>query len=46
VLSSADVAAFEAAYLEAVDGGLAAALRPLLLPSRRLAWLRTMSWCG
>jgi Ser/Thr protein kinase RdoA (MazF antagonist) len=46
VLSSADVAAFEAAYLEAVDGGLAEALRPLLLPSRRLTWLRTMSWCA
>jgi Phosphotransferase enzyme family len=45
-LSPAEVAAFEAAYLARIDEPLAAALQPLLRPSRRLAWLRTMSWCA
>lgn len=43
-LSRDDVRGFYAAYLDAVPPGLAAALRPWLMPMRRLTWLRTMTW--
>ena len=35
---------FYAAYLAAIPPGLAAALRPWLMPMRRLTWLRSMTW--
>ena len=43
-LSHDDVRGFYAAWLDAVPPGLAAALRPWLMPMRRLTWLRTMTW--
>ena len=44
VLSRDEVAAFYRQYLEAVSPERATALRPWLLPARRLTWLRTMMW--
>jgi hypothetical protein len=44
-LSAAEVAHFYDGYLAKIDAGLAERLRPLLAPSRRLTWLRTMMWC-
>jgi aminoglycoside phosphotransferase (APT) family kinase protein len=43
-LSPGDVAAFYRDYLALVEPERAAALRPWLLPARRLTWLRTMIW--
>ena len=43
-LTHDDVRGFYAAYLAAVPPGLAAALRPWLMPMRRLTWLRSMTW--
>ena len=43
-LSHDDVRGFYTAYLDAVPPGLATALRPWLMPMRRLTWLRTMTW--
>jgi aminoglycoside phosphotransferase (APT) family kinase protein len=39
-------ASFYRDYLARIPAGLAAQLRPLLAPSRRLTWLRTMMWCA
>ena len=44
VLERADVESFYRHYLRAVPSEYAAALRPTLLPARRLTWLRTMMW--
>ncbi|HYC15178.1 MAG TPA: aminoglycoside phosphotransferase family protein [Stellaceae bacterium] len=44
VLERADVEGFYRRYLGAVGTERAAALRPTLLPARRLTWLRTMMW--
>jgi aminoglycoside phosphotransferase (APT) family kinase protein len=44
-LSTADTAAFYAAYFVSVPAPLAAAVRPWALPLRRLIWLRTLTWC-
>jgi len=44
VLSREDVSAFYRHYLAGIGGERAAALRPWLLPTRRLTWLRTMMW--
>ena len=44
VLSPAEVAGFYRRYLAEVGPERAAALRPWLLPARRLTWLRTMMW--
>lgn len=40
------VRAFYARYLAAVPRDLAAALRPWLVPMRRLTWLRTTTWAA
>jgi len=39
-----DIQGFYRCYLEAVGTVRAAAIRPWLLPARRLTWLRTMMW--
>ena len=44
VLGQSDVEAFYAAYLEHLPTDMADALRPWLLPMRRLAWLRSTTW--
>src|SRR5262249_9482114 len=44
VLTPDDVANFYREYLTSVGLERAAALRPWLLPARRLTWLRTMMW--
>jgi aminoglycoside phosphotransferase (APT) family kinase protein len=44
VLTHDEVASFYRHYLSAIEPERAAALRPLLLPARRLTWLRTMMW--
>jgi Ser/Thr protein kinase RdoA (MazF antagonist) len=44
VLAPEDVSAFYRHYLVAVSPERAAALRPWLVPARRLTWLRTMMW--
>jgi len=44
-LDAEDVAAFLAAYFEAVGPALAAEVRPWVMPMRRLTWLRTLTWC-
>jgi hypothetical protein len=44
VLSPDEVAEFYRHYLAQVGPERAAALRPSLLPARRLTWLRTMMW--
>lgn len=46
LLSRDDVVAFYRHYLARIDPALAARLWPLLAPSRRLTWLRTMMWCA
>jgi hypothetical protein len=46
VLSPAETAAFYRRYLDLRGSAAAEALRPLLVPSRRLTWLRTMIWCA
>jgi hypothetical protein len=46
ILSRAEIVAFYRHYLARIDPALAARLRPLLAPSRRLTWLRTMMWCA
>ncbi len=43
-LTHDDLRGFYTAYLDAVPPGLAAALRPWLMPMRRLTWLRSMTW--
>lgn len=43
-LEPADVAAFVATWEAAVPPALADAVRPSLMPLRRLTWLRTLSW--
>jgi len=45
-LTRDDTARFYAAWLAAAPAPLTAAARPLLAPSRRLTWLRTMLWCA
>jgi aminoglycoside phosphotransferase (APT) family kinase protein len=44
-LTGGDVGDFYRAYFAAVPRGLAAALRPWIVPMRRLIWLRTLTWC-
>ncbi len=44
VLTRREIADFYLRYLAGVDAERAAALRPWLLPARRLTWLRTMIW--
>jgi len=44
-LDAQEVAAFLAAYFEAAGPELADAVRPWVLPMRRLTWLRTLTWC-
>jgi hypothetical protein len=46
LLSRDEIVAFYQHYLARIDPTLAASLRPLLGPSRRLTWLRTMMWCA
>jgi aminoglycoside phosphotransferase (APT) family kinase protein len=45
-LSQEAIAGFYSAYLALLSPEAAAALRPWLLPCRRLTWLRTMMWCA
>ena len=45
-LSPAEVAAFYRHYLEIAAPELAAALRPWLVPLRRLLFLRAITWCA
>jgi len=42
--SRAEVITFYRRYLQTIGAPRAAALRPWLLPARRLTWLRTMMW--
>lgn len=44
-LSGAEVAAFYRRYLDDAEPALAEALRPWLLPMRRITWLRAITWC-
>ena len=44
VLSVEQIARFYRAYLEHLTPDAAAALRPWLLPMRRITWLRTLTW--
>ena len=44
-LSREQVAAFYRRYLDGADPALAAALRPWLIPMRRITWLRAITWC-
>jgi hypothetical protein len=44
VLSAKDKARFHEAYLRALPAALAEAVRPWILPMRRLTWLRTVTW--
>lgn len=44
-LSRTQVAAFYRRYLDDADPELAAALRPWLIPLRRITWLRAITWC-
>jgi hypothetical protein len=46
MLSREDIVAFYRHYLAHIDPLPASRLRPLLAPSRRLTWLRTMMWCA
>ncbi|HEX3500616.1 MAG TPA: phosphotransferase [Stellaceae bacterium] len=46
MLSRQEIIAFYRHYLARIDPVLATRLRPLLGPSRRLTWLRTMMWCA
>jgi len=43
-LGRAEIASFYAAYLALLPAAAADALRPWLLPLRRLTWLRTITW--
>jgi len=45
-ISRTDVECFYHRYLAAVGNAQAEALRPWLLPARRLTWLRTMMWAA
>jgi thiamine kinase-like enzyme len=45
-LDPAEVAAFYAAWLEAAAPQIAAAARPWLLPTRRIMWLWSVTWCA
>jgi hypothetical protein len=45
-LGRAETAGFYRAYLDGLPPPLAEALRPWLLPLRRLVWLRTTTWCA
>ena len=44
VLAPADVRKFHRRYLSLLPQKLAAAVRPWILPARRLTWLRTITW--
>jgi hypothetical protein len=44
VLSAEETARFHATYLSALPAALAEAVRPWILPMRRLTWLRTVTW--
>lgn len=44
-LTREEVAAFYRGYLEKADPALARALRPWLVPMRRITWLRAITWC-
>src|SRR3546814_744752 len=44
VLSIEQIARFYRAYLAEMPAGLVAAIRPWLLPMRRITWLRTLTW--
>jgi hypothetical protein len=44
VLSVEQVAGFYRAYLAGMPAGFVAAIRPWLLPMRRITWLRTLTW--
>jgi hypothetical protein len=44
-LTQEEAAAFYETYLGRIEPALAAALKPWLLPMRRLTWLRTTTWC-
>lgn len=44
-LTREEIAAFYRSYLDGADPALARALRPWLLPMRRITWLRAITWC-
>ncbi len=44
VLSIEQIARFYRAYLADIPAGLVVAIRPWLLPMRRITWLRTLTW--
>ena len=44
-LSRAEIQAFYAGYLALLPAPMREALRPWLLPLRRLTWLRSVTWC-
>lgn len=46
ILSAGEVAGFIDDYFATAGTGPASALKPWILPMRRLTWLRTMTWCA
>lgn len=46
ILKAGEIAGFIERYFSAAGAGPAAALKPWILPMRRLTWLRTMTWCA
>jgi hypothetical protein len=44
VLSIEQIARFYGAYLAGMPAGFVTAIRPWLLPMRRITWLRTLTW--
>ena len=46
ILNAREVAGFIDDYFAAAGSGPASALKPWILPMRRLTWLRTMTWCA
>lgn len=46
VLEPEEVGAFYAAWLASAPPGLARAARPWLMPTRRLMWLWSVTWCA
>ena len=46
ILSAGQLAGFIDDYFTAAGAGPADALKPWILPMRRLTWLRTMTWCA
>jgi hypothetical protein len=46
IIDPTDVISFYQLYFECIDQSLAGALKPWLMPLRRLTWLRTTTWAA